>query len=84
MRIEPGSKGTPVRPASPAQPGTPAAPPAPASADEVNLSVLSQAAAGIAPARMEQVQAEVNAGKYQPDPAEVSHSIVDFYLIPIE
>ena len=46
--------------------------------------MLSQAAAGIAPARMEQVQAEVNAGKYQPDPAEVSHSIVDFYLIPIE
>jgi hypothetical protein len=84
MRIEPGGKGTPVRPASPAQPGTPAALPAPASTDEVNLSVLSQAAAGLAPGRMEQVQAEVSAGKYQPDPAEVSHRIVDFYLIPIE
>jgi len=46
--------------------------------------VLSQAAAGLAPAKMEQIQAEVSAGKYQPDAAEVSHSIVDFYMIPIE
>ncbi len=84
MRIEPGSKGTPVGPASPAQPGIPAAPPAPATSDEVNLSVLSQAAAGLAPARMEQVEAEVSAGNYRPDAEEVSHSIVDFYLIPIE
>jgi hypothetical protein len=84
MRIEPSGKATPVRAASSAQPGTPPAPPAPASADEVNLSVLSQAAAGLAPAKMEQIQAEVSAGKYQPDAAEVSHSIVDFYMIPIE
>ena len=84
MRIEPSGKGTPIGPASPAQPGTPATPPAPASADEVNLSVLSQAAAGLAPARMEQIQGEVSAGKYHPDAAEVSQRIVDFYLIPIE
>jgi len=84
MRIEPGGKSAPVGPASPAQPGTPAAPPAPTSSDEVNLSALSQAAAGLAPARIEQIQAEVSAGKYQPDAAEVSHRIVDFYLIPLD
>jgi hypothetical protein len=84
MRIESSGKGAPVRPAGPAQPGTPAVAPAPASADEVNLSTLSQAASGVAPARMEQIEAEVGAGKYQPDAAEVSHRIVDFYLIPLE
>jgi anti-sigma28 factor (negative regulator of flagellin synthesis) len=62
----------------------PTAPPAPAGADEVNISLLSQAAAGLAPAKMEQIQAEVSAGNYQPDAAEVSHSIVDFYTVPIE
>lgn len=84
MRIESTGKGTPVGKASPAQPGTPAPPPAPASADHVDLSSLSQAAAGLAPEKLEQVQAQVSAGKYNPDPAEVSHKIVDFYLIPIE
>ena len=84
MRIESTGKNTPVRPASPATPGAPAPPPAPASADHVDLSALSQAAAGLAPEKLEQIQAEVTAGSYKPDAAEVSHSIVDFYLIPLE
>jgi anti-sigma28 factor (negative regulator of flagellin synthesis) len=33
---------------------------------------------------MEQIQAEVSSGKYQPDASEVSHSIVNFYLIPLK
>jgi hypothetical protein len=84
MRIESTGKNAPVRPASPATPGAPAPPPAPASADHVDLSGLSQAAAGLAPEKLEQIQAEVSAGSYKPDAAEVSHSIVDFYLIPLE
>lgn len=84
MRIESTGKNAPVRPASPGQPGTPAPPPAPAGTDRVDLSALSQAAAGLAPEKLEQIQAEINAGTYRPDAAEVSHSIVNFYLIPIE
>lgn len=84
MRIESTGKNAPVRPASPGQQGTPAPPPAPAGTDRVDLSALSQAAAGLAPEKLEQIQAEINAGTYQPDAAEVSHSIVNFYLIPIE
>jgi len=84
MRIESTGKNTPVRPASSAQPGAPPAPPAPAGADHADLSALSQAAAGLAPEKLEQIQAEVSAGSYKPDAAEVSHSIVDFYLIPPE
>ncbi len=84
MRIEPTGKGAPVSRSSPAQPGTPAAPAAPAGSDRVDLSALSQAAAGLAPEKLEQIQAEVTAGSYHPDAAEVSESIVDFYLIPPE
>ncbi|HLM99415.1 MAG TPA: hypothetical protein VK335_09055 [Bryobacteraceae bacterium] len=84
MRIESTGKNAPVRPASAATPGAPAPPPAPASADHVDLSALSQAAAGLAPEKLEQIQTEVNAGSYKPDAAEVSQSIVDFYLIPLE
>jgi hypothetical protein len=84
MRIESTGKNSPVRPAAPATPGTAAPPPAPASADHVDLSALSQAAAGLAPEKLEQIQTEVSAGSYKPDAAEVSHSIVDFYLIPLE
>jgi len=84
MRIESTGKNTPVRPSAPGQPGTPAAPPASAGADHVDLSSLSQAAAGLAPEKLEAIQAEVSAGHYQPDPAEVSHAIVDFYLIPLD
>jgi len=84
MRIESTGKNTPVRPTGPAQPGTPAAPPSPAGADRVDLSALSQAAAGLAPEKLEQIQAQVSAGQYRPDAAEVSHSIVDFYLIPLD
>ena len=84
MRIESTGKNQPVRPTSPGQPAAPPAPSAPAGADEVNLSALSQAAAGLAPEKLEQIQAEVNAGSYKPDAAEVSHSIVEFYLVQPE
>jgi anti-sigma28 factor (negative regulator of flagellin synthesis) len=84
MRIGPTNKNTPVGRSSPAQPSTPAAPPSPASADRVDLSALSQAASGLAPEKLEQIQAQVSAGSYRPDAAEVSHSIVDFYLIPLD
>lgn len=84
MRIEPTAKSNPVGPASPAQPDVPAAPSAPVGADEVNLSALSQAASGLDPARIEQIQTEVGSGKYEVPSAEVSRSIVDFHLIPLD
>jgi anti-sigma28 factor (negative regulator of flagellin synthesis) len=84
MRIERAVKSTPVGPASPAQPDVPAAPSAPVGVDEVNLSALSQAASGLDPARIEEIQAEVGSGKYEVAAAEVSRNIVDFHLIPID
>jgi hypothetical protein len=50
----------------------------------VELSVLSQAAGALSPQRVQDIQSQVNAGTYQPSAAEVSHSIVDFYLIPLK
>jgi hypothetical protein len=84
MRIEPSGKSNPVGSAAPAQPDAPARHPAPAGADRVELSALSQAAGGLAPGRLEQIHVEVSAGKYQPDAADVSRHIVDFYLIPLK
>ena len=84
MRIESTGKGIPVGPASPAQPDTAAAPPKPLGADHVDLSALSQAAAGLSPARIDKIQSEVSSGAYQVNAAEVSRRIVDFYLIPVE
>jgi len=84
MRIEPSGKGAPVGRSAPAQPDAAAPHRSPAGADHVVLSSLSQAAGGLAPGRLEQIQAEVSSGKYQPDAAEVSHSIVNFYLIPLK
>jgi hypothetical protein len=84
MRIEPTGKSNPVGPASPAQSDSTASRPAPTGSDQVVLSALSQAAGGLTPGRMEQIQAEVSSGKYQPDAAEVSRRIVDFYLVPLK
>ena len=84
MRIEPSGKSSPVGPASPAQPDAHAPHPATTGADHVVLSALSQAAGGLAPERLAQIQAEVSSGKYQPDAADISRSIVDFYLIPLK
>jgi anti-sigma28 factor (negative regulator of flagellin synthesis) len=50
----------------------------------VHLSVLSQAAAGMEPGRLDAIQSAVNSGTYQVDAAEVSRRIVEFYLIPTE
>lgn len=84
MRIEPSGKSSPVGPASPAHPDTASPHPAPTGADHVVLSALSQAAGGLAPERLTEIQAEVSSGKYQPDAADISRSIVDFYLIPLK
>jgi len=37
----------------------------------------------MSPDRLEQIQAAVNSGSYEAPAAEVSHAIVDFYLIPL-
>jgi len=50
----------------------------------VQLSVLSQAAAGMEPGRLESIQSAVSSGTYQVDAGEVSRRIVEFYLIPTE
>jgi anti-sigma28 factor (negative regulator of flagellin synthesis) len=46
--------------------------------------VLSQAAGALSPQRVEEIQSQVSSGTYQVNAAEVSHSIVDFYLIPLK
>jgi anti-sigma28 factor (negative regulator of flagellin synthesis) len=84
MRIEPTDKTAGIGPASPAHSETPAHPSTPAGADHVELSVLSQAAAGLAPGRVQQIQEQLRAGTYQPDAGEVSRHIVEFYLIPLK
>jgi anti-sigma28 factor (negative regulator of flagellin synthesis) len=84
MRIEPTEKSIGIGPASPAQPDASATPSTPARADRVQLSVLSQAAAGLAPGRIEEIQADVKAGTYKVDAGEVSRRIVNFYSIPAD
>lgn len=84
MRIEPTDKSFRVGQASPAHSeATPATPTRPGS-DRVELSVLSQAAGALSPQRVEEIQSQVSSGTYQVNAAEVSHSIVDFYLIPLK
>jgi anti-sigma28 factor (negative regulator of flagellin synthesis) len=84
MRIEPTDKSFRVGPASPAHSeATPATRARPGS-DHVELSVLSQAAGALSPQRVEEIQSQVSSGTYQVNAAEVSHSIVDFYLIPLK
>ena len=84
MRIEPTQKNAGIGKSSPSQPETPALKPAPARADHVQLSVLSRAAAGLEPGRLEAIRSEVNSGTYQVNASEVSRRIVEFYLIPTE
>lgn len=84
MRIEPTDKSFRVEPAASAHAeGTPAAPARPSS-DHVELSALSQAAGALSPQRVEEIQAQVSSGTYQVSAADVSHSIVNFYLIPLK
>jgi anti-sigma28 factor (negative regulator of flagellin synthesis) len=84
MRIEPTDKSFRVGPASPAHSeATPAAPARPGS-DHVQLSAFSQAAGALRPQRVEEIQSQVSSGTYQVNAAAVSHSIVDFYLIPLK
>jgi anti-sigma28 factor (negative regulator of flagellin synthesis) len=84
MRIQPTGKSQAVGSAHRGQHDKSAATPSPAGADHVHLSSLSQAIAGLTPARIEQLQHHVQSGLYEVNAAEVSRQIVDFYLIPIE
>jgi len=84
MRIEPTDKAFRVGPAIPAQSEVTPNSPGRQGSDHVELSVLSQAAGALSPQRVQEIQSQVNAGTYQPSAAEVSHSIVDFYLIPLK
>jgi hypothetical protein len=84
MRIQPTAKSSGIGPTAPVQPDTTHAAPATVGADHVDLSALSQAAAGLAPQQLKKIQAQVGSGTYQANAAEVSHRIVDFYLIPVK
>ena len=84
MRIQPSDKSLGVEPASPAQPDSAAARPKSAGADRVELSALSQSAAGLGPQRLEEIQASVHAGTYEANAADVARQIVNFYLIPVK
>ena len=84
MRIEPTQKNAGIGKSSPSHPENPAHQPAPTRADHVQLSGLSQAAAGMEPGRLDAIQSAVGSGTYQVDAAEVSRRIVEFYLIPTE
>ena len=81
MRIQPSEKSFGPGPASPAQPDTAPPPSVPTGADHVELSALSQAAAGLAPERLQEIQSSLQSETYSVKAAEVSRRIVDFYLI---
>lgn len=83
MRIDPTPESSGVGPASPAHLEAAPSPP-PARTDQVELSVLSRAAAGVTPARIQEIQSSVRSGAYQVNATQVSRNIVDFYLIPVE
>jgi len=84
MRIEPTQKNAGIGKSSPSQTETPQRASTPARADHVQLSVLSRAAAGLEPGRLEAIKAEVSSGTYEVNASEVSRHIVDFYLIPLK
>jgi anti-sigma28 factor (negative regulator of flagellin synthesis) len=84
MRIEPTQKDAGIGQASPSQHEASQHIPTPAGTDHVQLSVLSQAAAGLAPGRLDAIQSQVSSGSYEVNASEVSRRIVDFYLIPTE
>ena len=83
MRIQRSDKSLRVGPAPSPQPDAGAHRAAPAAADSVQLSALSQLAAGPPPSRLAEIQANYQAGKYEGDAAEVARRIVDFYLIAV-
>jgi anti-sigma28 factor (negative regulator of flagellin synthesis) len=41
-------------------------------------------ASGLAPQRLDEIQASVHAGTYEANAADVARRIVDFYLIPVK
>jgi len=84
MRIEPTDKSFRVGPTSPTKPGSGSAAPVRSGSDQVQLSALSQAAGSLSPQHIEEIQAQVSSGTYHPSSADVSHSIVNFYLIPLK
>ena len=84
MRIQRSDKSHGVGPASPSQPDLATHRVVPEAADSVELSALSQLAAGPPPSRLAEIQANYLAGKYDGDAAEVARRIVDFYLIPVK
>jgi anti-sigma28 factor (negative regulator of flagellin synthesis) len=84
MRIQPTGKTPAVGSAPRGQQDKSAGASTPAGTDHVDLSSLSQAVAGLAPARIEQLQAHVQSGLYEVNAAELSRHMVDFYLIPIK
>jgi anti-sigma28 factor (negative regulator of flagellin synthesis) len=84
MRIEPTDKGFRVGPASPAQSQATRKKPGRSGSDKVELSALAQSAGALSPQRVQEIQSQVNSGAYQVNAAEVSHSIVDFYLVPLK
>ena len=84
MRIEPTQKNAGIGKSSPSQPEASARVITPTRADHAQLSVLSRAAAGLEPGRLEAIRSEVRSGTYEVNASEVSRHIVDFYLIPIK
>ena len=84
MRIEPTDKGFRVGAAAPAQSEATLNRPERSGSDQVQLSAFSQAAGALSPQRVQEIQSQVNSGTYQVNAGAVSHSIVDFYLIPLK
>jgi anti-sigma28 factor (negative regulator of flagellin synthesis) len=83
MRIHRASKNMGMEEGAKTRRAAPSAPSVSIGTDRVQLSALSQMAAGFGAERLDKVQAAVNAGTYEVAAAEVSRHIVDFYLIPI-
>jgi hypothetical protein len=81
MRIEPTGKTPAAGLASPGHPET-GAPATPERADHVELSRLSRAVASLTSDRLDEIQSAVRSEAYQVNARELSHSIIDFYLIP--
>jgi anti-sigma28 factor (negative regulator of flagellin synthesis) len=83
MRIEPTDKSFRVEPTSPSQPDTVSAP-ARSGSDHVELSAFSHAASALSPQRIDEIRNQVSSGTYDVSAADVSHSIVNFYLTPLK
>ena len=84
MRIQPTGKSPAIGSAHRGQHEKFPAAASPVGTDHVHLSTLSQAIAGLTPARIEQLRQHIESGLYEVNAAQLSRRIVDFYLIPIE